>query len=415
TLGFGSDLSVNSKIVVNMDTGVYTYYAPRTVVIDSFTDTFSYVIRDYDGDTSSSMSSITVDAPLIGTSGNDTLGGTSGGDYIAGLAGNDILNGGPGNDVLDGGAGNDSLYGGEGNDSIGWDPNDSVVQGGTGIDTLLVPQDGTIDFNPGITSLTGIEVIQLGACARVLDLAPDDVAAMTSGGNMLLVEGDRTNGLELSGNWSMASSASSFNVYVSGLQTVTVENDVYLLKRGTAGADSLLGIDGGSQHDWLFGYGGDDTLYGGEGKDLLDGGSGSDLLRGGSGNDILVYDSSDSAPGAVDGGEGTDTLLLTDGASIDFNAPGYNADRFTGIEIIDLATDPAANEISNLDANDVMTITSGSGTLYILKGIGDTVSFGDMSLAGTNESLGLNGSTYNMDRYTGGGATVFVQHTEITA
>ncbi|NTW83953.1 MAG: VWA domain-containing protein, partial [Chlorobiaceae bacterium] len=59
TLGFGSDLSVNSKIVVNMDTGVYTYYTPRTVVIDSFTDTFSYVIRDYDGDTSSSMSSIT--------------------------------------------------------------------------------------------------------------------------------------------------------------------------------------------------------------------------------------------------------------------------------------------------------------------------------------------------------------------
>ncbi|NTW55850.1 MAG: tandem-95 repeat protein, partial [Chlorobiaceae bacterium] len=415
TLGFGSDLSINSKLVLNMDTGVYTYYAPRTVVIDSFTDTFSYVIRDYDGDTSSSMSSITVDAPLIGTSGNDTLGGTSGGDYIMGLAGNDSLNGGPGYDVLDGGAGNDSLYGGEGNDNIGWDPNDSVVQGGTGIDTLLVPQDGTIDFNPGTTSLSGLEVIQLGACARVLDLAPDDVAAMTSGGNMLLIEGDRTNGVELSGNWSMASSASGFNVYVSGLQTVTVENDVYLIQRGSAGADSLAGIDGGSQNDWLPGYGGDDTLYGGEGNDLLDGGSGSDLLRGGSGNDILVYDSSDSAPGAVDGGAGTDTLLLKDGPSIDFNAPGYNYDRLTGIEIIDLATDPAANAISNLDATNVMTITSASGTLYILKGIGDMVSFGDMAIEGSNESVALNGGTYTMDRYTGGGATVYVQHTEVTA
>jgi VCBS repeat-containing protein len=415
TLGFGSDLSMNSKLVLNMESGEYTYYAPRTVVIDSFTDTFSYVIRDYDGDTSSSMSSITVDAPLIGTSGNDTLGGTSGGDYIAGVAGNDILNGGPGNDVLDGGAGNDSLYGGEGNDSFGWDPNDSVVQGGTGIDTLLVSQDGTIDFNPGITSLSGIEVIQPGACARVLDLAPDDVAAMTSGGNMLLVMGGRTNGVELSGNWSMASSGSGYNVYVSGLQKVSVENDVYLLNKGTAGTDSLVGIDGGSQNDWLLGYGGDDTLYGGEGNDLLEGGSSFDLLRGGIGNDILVYDSSDSQPGAVEGGDGTDTLLLRNGASIDFNASGYNADRFTGIEIIDLANDPASNAISNLDAADVIAITGGSGTLSILKGIGDTVSFGDMALAGTNESLDVNGSTCIMDRYTGGGATVYVHHTEITA
>ncbi|TLU85693.1 MAG: VWA domain-containing protein, partial [Chlorobium sp.] len=414
TLGFGSDLTMNSKLVVNMDTGAYVYMSPRTAVSERFSDSFSYVIRDFDGDTSSSSSSITVDPPLIGTSGNDTISGTSGGDYIEGLAGNDILNGGSGDDVLDGGAGNDSLYGGAGNDTLSWDPNDSIVQGGPGIDTLFIPADTTIDFNPGITSVSGIEVIQLGKNAQVLNLAPEDVTSVTSGRNLLIL-GDSTNGVELAGSWMVTTPVSGYSVYSSGLITLEVQDGVYLLDRGTSGADNLTGINNGSQNDWLLGYGGDDTLNAGAGNDLLDGGSGSDLLRGGSGNDILVYDSSDSAPGAVDGGEGTDTLLLTDGASIDFNAPGYNADRFTGIEIIDLATDPAANAISNIDATDVMTITSGSGTLYILKGIGDTVTFGDMALAGTNESLGLNGSTYNMDRYTGGGATVYVQHTEITA
>ncbi|NTW10339.1 MAG: VWA domain-containing protein, partial [Chlorobiaceae bacterium] len=215
TLGFGDDLSVNSKLVVNMDTGYYTYIAPRSVVARSFTDTFSCVIQDYDGDISSSSTSIRVDAPLIGTSGDEKF-----------------------------------------------------------------------------------------SCV-----------------------------------------------------------------------------------------------------------SGSDCIEGFAGNDILVYDSSDFASGAIDGGDGSDRLVLAAGVSIDLNVPGYNVGRFTCIEIIDLAADPAANAISNFEAAEVMTITGGG---VALKGIRDTVSFSDMSQAGSNESVVLNGATCTMDRYSGGGATVYVQHTDIT-
>jgi VCBS repeat-containing protein len=413
TLGFGSDLFLNSKLVVNMDTGAYIYMAPKSVVSDSFTDRFSFVIRDYDGDISSSSSSIKVNPSMTGTSGNDMLNGTSGGDYIEGLAGNDNIKANAGDDVLEGGTGNDSLYGGGGNDIIAWDQNDGIVQGGPGIDTLFIPLDTTIDFNPGYSSLSFFEIIQLGKNAQVLNLAPEDVTSVTTGID-LVITGDSTNGVELTGSWMVTTPSSGYSVYSSGVITLEVQDGVYLLDRGTNGADSLTGINTGSQNDWLLGYGGNDTLNGGAGNDLLDGGSGSDIMRGGSGNDILVYDSNDNLSGAVDGGDGTDTLVLRNVASIDFHAPGYNADRFTRIEVIDLATDPAANAINNLNAADVIAITGGSGTLCILKGIGDTVSFGDMVLAGSNEPLGVNGNTCNMDRYTGGGATVYVQHTEIT-
>jgi VCBS repeat-containing protein len=410
TLGFGNDLYLNSILVVNMETGAFTYMAPRTVVNSSFTDYFSYVIRDYDGDTSTASGSITVDSPFVGTAGDDTLSGGNGADYISGLDGNDILYGGSGNDILDGGTGKDSLYGGAGNDTLAWDPNDGVVQGNLGTDTLIIPVDATFDFGPGLSPLSGIEVLQLDIHAQVLNLAPGSVASLAPSGSVLSIKGDGTNGVELSGAWTASSSDPGYSVFTSGLQTVKIEHGIYLIDRGTDAPDSLTGIDNGSQNDWLLGYAGDDTLNGGDGNDLLDGGSGSDLLRGGSGNDILVYDSSDSLPGAVDGGSGTDTLMLTNGDWIDFGDPGNNADRFTGIEIIDLASDPAANAIENLDSSDLMTMTGGSGTLSIFKGIGDTVSFGDMVLAGSGEPVALNGSTCIMDRYTGGGATVYVQH-----
>ncbi|NJK69959.1 MAG: hypothetical protein HC941_28715 [Microcoleus sp. SU_5_3] len=78
-------------------------------------------------------------AAIIGTAGNDNLVGAELGDTISGLAGDDTLQGGDGNDSLDSGDGNDELFGQVGNDTL---------LGSAGNDTLI-GQEGNDFFNGG--------------------------------------------------------------------------------------------------------------------------------------------------------------------------------------------------------------------------------------------------------------------------
>lgn len=94
----------------------------------------------------------------IGGSGNDTITGNAANNELKGGGGNDTLNGGAGNDWLEGGSGIDQMFGGEGNDTIVFDATDNPanVQGGDGVDKLLVRLAGTsAGAAPTYFSLTG--------------------------------------------------------------------------------------------------------------------------------------------------------------------------------------------------------------------------------------------------------------------
>ncbi|MGH1538307.1 MAG: hypothetical protein ACRBDX_09730, partial [Gammaproteobacteria bacterium] len=79
----------------------------------------------------------TLDGPMFGTLGNDSITGTVNDDVIVARDGTDIVSGGDGNDLIMGGAGNDTLNGDAGNDQIfGGDGND-VLNGGVGNDILI--------------------------------------------------------------------------------------------------------------------------------------------------------------------------------------------------------------------------------------------------------------------------------------
>ncbi len=76
---------------------------------------------------------------------------------------------------------------------------------------------------------------------------------------------------------------------------------------GTAGQDTLRGIDTGAGGDIIAGLGGDDRLYGYGGNDQLDGGQGNDYLEGGSGNDRYVVSSGQDV---VRDGGGADSIAF---------------------------------------------------------------------------------------------------------
>lgn len=89
------------------------------------------------------VSSITADAVvrgsggndvLVGGSGDDNLAGGSGRDTLRGRGGDDILNGHDDDDICDGGTGNDHCHGGRGNDDLRGGDGDDSLNGNSGRD-----------------------------------------------------------------------------------------------------------------------------------------------------------------------------------------------------------------------------------------------------------------------------------------
>jgi serralysin len=73
-----------------------------------------------------------------GTSGENTLHGNVGNDSLSGRDGHDALSGGSGDDRLDGGWGNDQLFGGDGNDRLVPGGADDLMDGGAGLDWVIM-------------------------------------------------------------------------------------------------------------------------------------------------------------------------------------------------------------------------------------------------------------------------------------
>jgi len=131
------------------------------------TDSFSYVMKDGGGKTSTATVQVTISGVAngptqTGGAGNDTLTGTSadekldggaGNDLLTGGAGTDTLVGGAGNDILDGGRGHDSLSAGDGADTLTGGLGDDALSGGRGADLFIFGSnfghDIVIDFKPG--------------------------------------------------------------------------------------------------------------------------------------------------------------------------------------------------------------------------------------------------------------------------
>ncbi len=125
----------------------------------------------------------------------------------------DVIHGGGGNDVVDGGAGRDQLFGDDGNDRIVYDKADSVIDGGAGLDTLVLKAGAVVDLGRFSSS-------QVTGGAYVTGFENVDASRATGGVNLT----------------------------------------------GSAQANTLIG---GVHADIIHGGGGFDTLTGGAGQDIF--------------------------------------------------------------------------------------------------------------------------------------------------
>jgi len=293
------------------------------------------------------------------------------------------------------GDGDDTVYGGTGNDTLsGGDGNDTLI-GDTGVTDTVVPlditvglqdQDGseTLSSTVTITGLPSGATLSAGSESNgVWTVSVDDLEGLT-----MTVPAGSADTFDLtvtatSNEWQDAGSASESSTFTVTLNDVDVEGD-----------------------DTLSGGAGDDTLDGGLGNDVLDGGEGADLVQGGAGDDTLNYsDDGDWGSGwgarnvgdpdtsgsneffgiegknvsedVFDGGEGQDTLQMTDGDDALFLDNSYSDSpqdgaRISGIEEINAgAGDDVVDLTSNTHSYGDVTVDGGEGSDVLWTSSGD--------------------------------------------
>jgi Ca2+-binding RTX toxin-like protein len=238
-------------------------------------------------------------------------------NVITGGTQRDVLLGQGGDDILIGGAGEaNTLQGGAGNDTYVLDAADSVVEN-TGEGTDLVQLRDLHAYNLGANVENGM-VIGTGDFSFNGN-SLDNV--LTGGGGNDILQG-------AGGNDTLNGGAGIDTVtYILATAGVTARLDVQRgINDGYGGQDTFTGIEnltgsnfgdlliGNAGNNVLNGAIGNDTLLGFDGDDILIGGSGggNNQMQGGRGDDTYIVTAADTLVELA--GEGTDTILTSNGA-----------------------------------------------------------------------------------------------------
>jgi Ca2+-binding RTX toxin-like protein len=217
-------------------------------------------------------------------------------EFAYGGVGNDIFDAGGATStvLLYGDAGADQLIGGSGSDIIHFDSQDTVVQGGAGVDFAVVDfqETGGVSLNLGTA---GIEFAYGGVGNDVFDAsgAASTVQLFGLGGADQLIGGAGDDVLWIDNLDTLVQGGAGVDTAVAYLESGGVSLDLTAagIEVVQGGAfDDIFTAAGSSQNTRLVGLGGADTLTGGLGDDVIFGGEGNDDIFASAGNDYLQGD-----------------------------------------------------------------------------------------------------------------------------
>ncbi|MEO0820327.1 MAG: calcium-binding protein [Pseudomonadota bacterium] len=413
---------------------------------------------------------------ISGGEGNDDIAGGSGDDMLDGGAGEDDLRGGNGEDEILGGDGNDFIRGGQGNDVLIGQRGDDEVFGGAGDDLIIWNNgdgsdlfegnggDDRVQVNFGQTSTGEVDIVNdddvrisegaIGVDFERFQLNDQSVNGLfaldirstetlevnQAGGDDVVVLEDRIDQeitLELDGGDDTANAAPAASAddiatgdtldlsgFEAGVLVDLDENNQGVLQAKNELSDSTAPglsefgqvlVDGEvaiaelNDYENVIGTEFDDTLFGNGQDNVLLGGAGDDRLHPFGGADF------------VDGGEGTDTLLLNGfggGSLVDLiagtaengsglntiaNIENVNGSTVAGDVILGDDRDDIAQDITfNLNGDIVEAngnVLNGLGGDDILQGRGGN----DVLIGGDNADQALADATgTNADALNGG-------------
>jgi Ca2+-binding RTX toxin-like protein len=193
----GSSHTTIDNVFSGPETDITTTAEGITLTDIADGDSFLYEISADGVTDSAKVEVVRTDAEqLHGTSGDDILINTKvtpSGESLSldGQTGDDYLKGSNGDEVFDGGEGRDTIDAGDGDDTIVFDRADAHIDGGNGLDTLLIA-DEALDFSVlRDGDIENIEKIDLnGSTNQKVSLTLDDVLDMTGEEHVLEVRGE---------------------------------------------------------------------------------------------------------------------------------------------------------------------------------------------------------------------------------
>ncbi len=263
--------------------------------------------------------------------------------------GNDTVSAGAGNDIVDVGAGNDTVYAGYGNDTItGGEGNDVIyAQLGSGGDTILAGNGNNVVYDGGgadtITAGTGDDQISSGA--------GNDFISAGSGTNVI-DGGDGTDTV----SYAVLSAGTGVTVNLVAHSTTGGATDTLTAIENVEGTTYADTITGDTVANVIWGLAGDDVLDGGGAT------TGADTVYGGDGNDTINV--SQASPGGYfSGGDGDDSITVSAAALAATFDGGAGNDTFTISETI--ASSAGTATIAGGDGVDVLDLTADTSSHYI--------------------------------------------------
>ncbi|MEO0548314.1 MAG: calcium-binding protein [Pseudomonadota bacterium] len=414
-----------------------------------------------------SVGTVTNFENIVGTSDADDLTGNDESNVIESGSGDDTLRGGAGDDILSGNRGDDAMFGDAGDDLLIWNNGDGtdLFDGGEGADiaqvnfqnnsdlsntdvsnddvaTIVEDGNGGIRFDrtelngQSVNGLFGIDIVDsevldtnfgggddtaalqgdvINTIALDLDGGADDADTRAAVSADDVSQGDT---LDLSGltagarvdldvnNQGVLQDPTNGGLTEEG--TVTVGDDVANVTdfENVIGTDFNDVIFGNAQNNVLIGGDGDDALHPFGGEDFVDGGAGTDvLLLNGFANGQFVDVAAGIAGDANEAGDG-----IADGATVNqfINIENINGSSVAGDFIIG---DDNVNTINGLGGDDTInagggddTLRGGDGNDVLAGNRGDDAMFGE---AGDDLLIWNNGD--GTDLFDGGEGTDIAQ------
>ncbi|SNS29894.1 Ig-like domain-containing protein, partial [Pseudomonas japonica] len=440
---------IGGSIVVDMDTGDFTYTPPKDNGT-SRVENIGFVVSDNDGDLSNASLVVNIYTNTAPVAGADHV--------ITNILSANITVPAEALVANDTDAHNDRLNASPITFNTGWaargadftvgNSTPTVVFNGTGNSLPNQVKDITRSTFTGTASSTTAAVIVAGYLGSVTSANPNDEDLITvtlKQGESLKLDHDRPVGNVLmewkddTGNYQTIADGSSFvashdgvySIHVVNLTnssgggsannaenyqlTMTIDyagaanstpqyNGSYTVTDGHGGtATGAVDINyqdsstltGTVNADTLLGGSGNDTLNAGDGNDVLVGGDGNDSLYGGNGNDLLI-----GGPGndLLDGGSGIDTASYasaTSGVTVNLSIAAQQNTGGAGLDTL--------VSIENLIGSDYNDTLTGDGNANVLQsGLGNDILNGG---GGDDVLIGGRGD----DTLTGGpGADTFL-------
>ncbi len=315
------------------------------------------------------------------------------GATITGSASANTIIGGTGADVIDGGGGADTIAAGAGNDLVYVHGSEISIDGGDGNDTLVLPNASTVtavnfsvaaglDQTAGdVASVVNFENLDATAMTTALSVTGSLLAntILTGSGNDTIRGGgggdviDAGAGNDAVDYWgtevSIDGGTGSNTLVLRASADIDLSAVDQSLGDSTAVANfTNVNASAVSTGVSILGSSAANIITGGSGADTIDGNGGADVISAGAGADVVTIHGTEAS---VDGGLGSDTLVVSLGSAI--SAVNFavvaGADQTSGDTV-------TITNFENLDASALataLTVTGSSVANTILTGAGNDI------------------------------------------